>query len=73
MAKAIFGHMGGPDPRLLADLRRLQQRVQQLEAEVGRLQTENDALRIGALEHDLHHADIEHGSDLSSVKEPALA
>ena len=68
MAKAIFGHMGGPDARMLAEVSRLQTRVRDLEAEVGRLQTENDTLRtIGALEHDLH------SSDLEQVKEPALA
>lgn len=44
MAKALLGHVGGPDPRVLAELRRLQQRVQDLEAEVLRLRAQNDAL-----------------------------
>jgi hypothetical protein len=44
MAKALLGHVGGPDPRMVAEMRRLQQRVRDLEAELGRLQTENDTL-----------------------------
>lgn len=44
MAKALLGHVGGPDPRLVAEMRRLQQRVSDLEAEVVRLQAQNDAL-----------------------------
>jgi hypothetical protein len=44
MAKALLGHVGGPDPRMVAEMRRLQRRVRDLEAELVRLQTENDAL-----------------------------
>lgn len=44
MAKALLGHVGGSDPRVLAEIRRLQQRVRDLEAEVVRLQAHNDAL-----------------------------
>jgi cell division protein FtsB len=44
MAKAILGYVGGPDPRMVAEMRRLQQRVRDLEAELVRLQEENDAL-----------------------------
>jgi uncharacterized protein YlxW (UPF0749 family) len=44
MAKALFGHVGGPDPRMVSEMRRLQQRVRDLEAELVRLQEENDAL-----------------------------
>ena len=44
MAKALFGHVGGPDPRVISEMRRLQQRVRDLEAELVRLQEENDAL-----------------------------
>ena len=47
MAKAILGHVGGPDPRMVAEMRRLQQRVRDLEAELVRLQEENDALAAG--------------------------
>ncbi|HEX6469991.1 MAG TPA: hypothetical protein VF069_12915 [Streptosporangiaceae bacterium] len=44
MAKALLGHVGGPDPRMVAEMRRLQRRVRDLEAELVRLQAENDAL-----------------------------
>ncbi len=44
MAKALLGHLGGPDPRMLSEMRRLQQRVQDLETECMRLQAANDAL-----------------------------
>jgi hypothetical protein len=36
MAKALFGHVGGPDPRMISEMRRLQQRVRDLEAELVR-------------------------------------
>jgi hypothetical protein len=62
MAKALFGHVGGPDPRMLSEMRRLQQRVRDLEAELMRLQDENDAL-AGAGHEDM----------LVSDREPALA
>jgi hypothetical protein len=44
MAKALLGHVGGPDPRMVSEMRRLQQRVRDLEAELVRLQDRNDAL-----------------------------
>ena len=44
MAKAILGHLGGPDPRMLSEMRRLQLRVHDLETECLRLQAANDAL-----------------------------
>lgn len=44
MAKALIGFVGGPDPRRSMELRRLQERVRLLEAEVLRLRAENDAL-----------------------------
>lgn len=52
MAKALLGYVGGSDPRLLAEMRRLQQRVQDLESELGRIQSENDALNAAAAQHD---------------------
>ncbi|MFJ3905840.1 hypothetical protein [Streptomyces sp. NPDC090025] len=48
MAKALLGYVGGSDPRLLAEMRRLQQRVQDLESELTRIQSENDALAAAA-------------------------
>ena len=50
MAKALLGHVGGPDPRMVAEMRRLQRRVRDLEAELVRLQQENDVLT--AMEQD---------------------
>ena len=44
MAKALLGHVGGPDPRMVAEMRRLQRRVRDLEAELVRLEAENKAL-----------------------------
>ena len=52
MAKAILGHVGGPDPRMLSEMRRLQLRVQELEAELVRLQEANDVLAAG-VSHEL--------------------
>ncbi len=44
MAKALLGHVGGPDPRVVSEVRRLQRRVRDLEAELARLQEVNDVL-----------------------------
>jgi cell division protein FtsL len=53
MAKALLGYVGGPDPRLLSEMRRLQQRVQDLESELVRIQAENDALSAASREEAL--------------------
>jgi hypothetical protein len=63
MSKALFGHVGGPDPRIVSEMRRLQQRVRDLEAELNRLQEENDTLAAGLT----HHGDV-----LVLDREPAL-
>lgn len=47
MAKALLGHVGGPDPRMVSEMRRLQRRVRDLEAELARLQEVNDVLAAG--------------------------
>ena len=52
MAKALLGHVGGPDLRMVNEMRRLQQRVRDLEAELVRLQEEKDALAV-EVDHDL--------------------
>ena len=44
MAKALLGHLSGPDPVVLAEIARLRRRVRDLEDEVDRLHTANDAL-----------------------------
>ena len=59
MAKALFGHVGGPDPRIVSEMRRLQQRVRDLEAELVRLQEENDALAVEAANEDVLAPDRE--------------
>jgi len=63
MAKALFGHVGGPDPRMISEMRRLQQRVRDLETELTRVQEENDALAMEAAHQDM----------LARDREPALA
>jgi len=62
MAKALFGHVGGPDPRIVSEMRRLQQRVRDLEAELVRLQEENNSLSVEAA----------HENMLVQEREPAL-
>ncbi|UXX95594.1 hypothetical protein N7U49_33745 [Streptomyces sp. AD2-2] len=57
MAKALLGYVGGSDPRLLAEMRRLQQRVQDLESELVRIQEENDALTAAATRDSLLELD----------------
>lgn len=44
MAKALLGHVGGADLRLVDEVRRLRGRVSELEAEVARLSSANEAL-----------------------------
>ena len=55
MAKALLGYMSNTDPRVVAQLtaesRRLRQRVADLEAQILRLQSENDSL-AAALERE---------------------
>ena len=69
MAKALLGYVGGSDPRVLSEMRRLQQRVQDLESELIRMQAENDALSAAA-----HHGrdSLLDSIDVSQA-EPALA
>jgi hypothetical protein len=43
MAKALLGHVRGPDQRVAAELRRLRQRIGDLEAQLIRLQEERGA------------------------------
>ncbi|MGH8891253.1 MAG: hypothetical protein ACRDV3_16015 [Acidothermaceae bacterium] len=52
MAKALVGYLGGPDPRMLSEMRRLQERVRDLENECLRLQAANDALSADAADRD---------------------
>lgn len=65
MAKALVGHVGGLDPRLVFEMRRLQQRVRDLESEVTQLRAENDLLAGSVSDAQL--------ISLEAAKEPALA
>ncbi|GAB3654387.1 hypothetical protein [Streptomyces sparsus] len=67
MAKALLGYVGGSDPRVHSEMRRLQQRVQDLESELIRMQAENDALSAVAR----HGDSLLDGIDVSQG-EPAL-
>jgi len=64
MAKALLGHLGGSDPRILAELAVLRRRVGDLEAEVVRLRAENAAMSV--VSDDLLTLDV-------TTVEPALA
>jgi hypothetical protein len=44
MAKALLGHVAAVDHRMVAEMRRLKQRVNDLEAYVSRLEDENATL-----------------------------
>ncbi|MDO0936902.1 hypothetical protein QQY66_36250 [Streptomyces sp. DG2A-72] len=76
MAKALLGYVGGSDPRLLAEMRRLQQRVQDLESELGRIQAENDALTAAASHDRIMESMDSHDRVMESIDahqaEPAL-
>jgi hypothetical protein len=51
MAKALYGHLGGPDQQLVAEVLQLRRRVRDLQGEVERLAAANDALaRLVTLE-----------------------
>jgi hypothetical protein len=51
VAKALLGYASGPDPGMLSDIRRLQQRVRDLEAKLDRMQREHDVLAAAASQH----------------------
>ena len=53
MAKALLGHLGGPDPLVAAELSALRRRVTALEDEVSRLRALNSELTTLAEEPEL--------------------
>jgi hypothetical protein len=72
MAKALFGHVGmGPDVRVLSEMRRLRERVRELEAEVARLEAANTALHHG-LHVDDDMLSLSVPDTLAEQVEPAL-
>lgn len=68
MAKALLGHVGGPDPLVVADLARLRRRVRELEQEVVRLRATNEALAALVAEDVM----LEPEGRLLTLGEPAL-
>ncbi len=64
MAKALLGHVGAPDPRMVSEMRRLQRRIHDLESQLVRLQAENAALSA-ARNDEMITIDV-------SAREPAL-
>jgi hypothetical protein len=52
MAKALLGHVRGPDQRLAAELRRLRRRVGDLEAQLARLAEQTETRPAGPLAAD---------------------
>jgi hypothetical protein len=64
MAKALLGHLGGPDPVVMAELARLRRRNRDLEDEVERLRAANEALTALVAEDQL--------LSLATEREPAL-
>jgi hypothetical protein len=73
MAKALLGHVGvGPDARLLAEVRRLRDRVRLLEREVSSLEAANAALsRRQLVDGELTLAETSLSDALSDQREPA--
>jgi len=69
MAKALFGHVGGADLRAIEEVRRLQQRVRDLESELTRVRLENDALAAQLTDR----MDSRHMVTIDVAKEPVLA
>ena len=69
MAKALFGHVGGTDLRAIEEVRRLQQRVRELESELIRVRVENDALAARLADR----IDSRNMVTIESAKQPVLA
>jgi hypothetical protein len=57
MAKALYGHQGGSDPRMLAELGALRARVRELEVVVAQLTRQVD-VRLDEEARDLLKSDI---------------
>ena len=72
MAKALLGHVGHDlDLRMVSELRRLRERVRELEAELSHLQAANAALSSGLmLDDDMLTLSVPDG--VAPQREPAL-
>jgi hypothetical protein len=75
MAKALFGHVGAPDPRLVAEVQRLRRRVRDLEDELERARALEDVVRGSAVLSDAGGQSSDTVGDLhpGDLREPALA
>jgi predicted alpha/beta-hydrolase family hydrolase len=67
MSKALYGHLGGPDAALLAEVARLRRRVGELEEQVAAYEA---AARVEIVE--LHDADLDAAWEKLGTQEPAL-
>jgi hypothetical protein len=72
MAKALLGHVGHDlDLRMVSELRRLRDRVRELEGDVARLQAANNALSSGLIvDDDMLTLSVPDG--VAPQREPAL-
>ncbi|MCZ3386618.1 MAG: hypothetical protein LH630_06565 [Actinomycetia bacterium] len=73
MAKAILGHIGGTDPRLLAEVTRLRRRVVELQTQLERLSAANEALLPDSIGGSLADEIITLDAPLPERSAPALA
>jgi len=64
MSKALYGHLGGPDAALLAEVTRLRRRVRELEEQVAAYEQVTVSLHEVALDEALREL---------GTSEPALA
>jgi len=71
MAKALLGHVAAVDHRLVAEMRRLKQRVTDLEAYVSRLEDENATLAAHSQYDDGLDSELRSELDLAR-RQPAL-
>ncbi len=75
MPKALFGHLGGTDPRLVSEVTRLRVQVKTLEAALAKSRNERDALLAAHLEHQIDEHLDQHLEPVSLIEleEPAPA
>jgi hypothetical protein len=71
MSKAIYGHLGGADAALLAEVTRLRRRVRELEEQVESVRSQLDGARSADLVT-LREADLDVALRNLGSAEPAL-